>query len=197
MLRSNLTALAILAWGLAGPAVAEVSATLSAAFPGAVHVKSYTPSERARAAHAVLRLETPARLAAPVSLTPNQSYAADGSALNIWKPSFVVGTTDGGEVGLNFWDQPTDGHVNVALTPGRGDTRLLDCRFLTRSQIRFKVYSGTGSTPLIEQAVWPSDHHVFVAVPASGGDQPVLVEFWPSPPTAVVAFFGCDISAMG
>jgi hypothetical protein len=190
-----------LALTLAGliPAIAgagEVSATLRAGFPGAAYVEPYTPEARAAAARAVLHLVARPRLGATISLTPNRPYAEDGTALNVWKPSFVLGTRDGGEIGLNFWGLHTEGHINVVFTPHAAKPRLLDCRLLSAGPITYKIYSGSGATPAVEKQAALVDHHLMLVVPAEVVDTPVLVEIWPTPTTEPVAFFGCDLSEM-
>lgn len=176
--------------------MAEVTAAMRTGIPNAAYVAPYSPAERATAAQAVLHLSALPRLSAPVSLTPDQPYVADGSALNFWKPSFVLGTSDGGEAGVNFWGVHNDGHINVAFTPADTKTRLVDCRFLSDGPITYKIYSGGGDKPQVEQPVTLSAHHLLVAVPVGQANVPVLVEFWPTPTTQVVGFFGCDLAAM-
>ncbi len=174
--------------------MAEVSAAMRTGIPDAAVVARYSPAERAAAAQAVLHLSALPRLGAPVSLTSDQPYAADGSALNFWKPSFVLGTQDGGEAGVNFWGVHNEGHINVAFTPSDTKTRLIDCRFLSDGPITYKVYSGGGDKPQVEQAVALAAHHILIAVPVEQADRPVLVEFWPTPTTQIAGFFGCDLS---
>jgi len=176
------------------PAMAEVSAAMRTGIPNAAYVERYSPSDRAAAAQAVLHLSGAPHLGTPVSLTPDQPYAPDGSALNFWKPSFVLGTKDGGEAGVNFWGVHDEGHINVAFTPGDTGTRLIDCRFLSDGPITYKIYSGGGDKPLVEQPVALAAHHLLITVAVEQANRPVLVEFWPTPTTQVVGFFGCDLS---
>ena len=178
------------------PAMAEVSAAMRTAIPDAVYVARYSPADRAAAAQVALHLAALPHLGAAVSLTPDQPYAPDGAALNIWKPSFVLGTVDGGEAGVNFWGVHDDGHINVAFTPPDTKTRLIDCRFLSDGPITYKVYSGGGDKPSVEQPVALMMHHLLVAVAVEQADRPILVEFWPTPTSQVVGFFGCDLASM-
>ena len=181
---------------LALPAMAEVSAAMRTGIPDAAYVERYSPNDRAAAAQAVLHLSAPPHLGASVLLAPDQPYAPDGSALNIWKPSFVLGTRDGGEAGVNFWGVHDEGHINVAFTPADTKTRLIDCRFLSEGPITYKVYSGGGDKPSVEQPVALVAHHLLIAVPVEQANRPILVEFWPTPTTQVVGFFGCDLASM-
>ncbi len=178
------------------PAMAEVSAAMRTNIPDAAYVARYSPADRAAAAQAALLLSALPHMGASVSLTPDQPYAADGSALNFWKPSFVLGTRDGGEAGVNFWGVHDEGHINVAFTPEDTRTRLIDCRFLSDAPITYKVYTGGGDKPLVEQPVTLVAHHLLVAVSVEQANRPILVEFWPTPTPQVVGFFGCDLAAM-
>ena len=180
-----------------GPATAgaaEVSATLRAAMPDAVYVAPYTPEARAAAAQAVLHLGTRPQLGATVALTPNRTYGEDGSALNVWKPSYVLGTKDGGEIGLNFWGLHSEGHVNLALAPRKMKARLLDCRLLSAGPLTYKIYFAGVAAPVVQGQAALADRHLMLIVPASAAGKPILVELWPAPVTATVAFFGCDLS---
>ena len=188
-------AIAALLAGTAWPAVAGISAAMRTGIPDAVFVARYGPAERAAAARAALHLSALPRLSAAVALTPNQPYAADGSALNFWKPSFVLGTPDGGEAGVNFWGVHNEGHINVAFTPADTKARLIDCRFLSGGPITYKVYSG-GDKPLVEQPVALAAHHLLITVPVEQANRPVLVEFWPTPTSQIAGFFGCDVAVI-
>ncbi len=181
---------------LASPAMAQVGAAMRTGIPDAAPVARYSPAERATAAQAVLHLSALPSLGAPVSLTPDQPYAADGSALNFWKPSFVLGTADGGEAAVNFWGVHDGGHINVAFTPADTKTRLIDCRFLSDGPITYKIYSGGSDKPSVEQPVTLTAHHLIITIQVAQANRPVLVEFWPTPTTQVVGFFGCDLTVM-
>ena len=179
------------------PAFAEVSSAMRSEIPDAVFVARYTPQARALAVQTAWHLAKPPRLGAPASLTPNHLYAdTDQAALNIWKPAFVLGTQDGGEVGINFWGLHNEGHINLAFTPHTSQTRALDCRFLSAGAITYKIYREGADTPMAEGQVELADHHLLLAVPIEAANMPVLVEMWPTPTTQVVGFFGCDLSEM-
>lgn len=171
------------------PAKGSVSSAMRTDLPDAVYVDRYTPEARATAAQAALHLAKAPHLGAPVSLMPNRPYA-DGVALNIWKPSFVLGTANDGEAGINFWGLHAEGHINVAFTSARVKPQLLDCRILSAGPVAYKVY-GDGK-PVTEGQVPLADHHLLLTVP----DRATLVELWPAPSTEVLGFFGCDVSAM-
>ena len=186
--------LAVLA--LAHPALAQVSSAMRTDIPDAVRGADLSAQVRADAVQAALGLATPPHLSAGVSLTPNQPYGQDGSALNFWKPSFVLATPEGGEAGVNFWGQHDEGHINVALTPDTSRNRVLDCRILSAAPIAFKIYSGPGSAPLQQGRIVLAGHHLFLATPPATLGQSVLVELWPTTPQAV-GFFGCDVAELG
>ena len=173
------------------PALAQVSPTMRTGIPDAVYVDRYAPDARAAAAQTALHLAKAPHLGAPVSLTPDQPYA-DGVALNIWKPSFVLGTDAGGEIGINFWGLHTDGHINIAFASANVKPQVLDCRVLSPGPVSYKVYSAGADKPVAEGKVPLFDHHLLMTVP----DKATLVELWPTPSTAVLGFFGCDLSAM-
>jgi len=173
---------------------AQLSPFMKAGVADAVFVDRYTPETRAAAAQSVLHLAAPLKLGAAISLTPDNPYADEGVALNVWKPSFVLGTEAGGEIGINFWGLHSDGHINVSFTPHSPHARLLDCRLLSAGAITYKVYENGAGTPAVEAQAVLVDHHLLLTVPAAAVDKPVLVELWPTPATEVVGFFGCDLS---
>ncbi len=173
---------------------AQLSPFMKAGIANAVFVDRYTPEARAAAAQSVLHLAAPPKLGVAISLTPNKPYADEGAALNVWKPSFVLGTEAGGEIGINFWGLHNDGHINLGFTPRSTSARLLDCRLLSAGAITYKVYENAAATPAVEAQASLVDHHLLLTVPAAAVDKPVLVELWPTPATEVVGFFGCDLS---
>ncbi len=174
---------------------AQLSPFMKAGITDAVFVDRYTPEARAAAAaRSVLHLAVPPKLGTAISLTPDQPYAAEGVALNAWKPSFVLGTEAGGEIGLNFWGLHNGGHINLGFTPHSMNARLLDCRLLSAGAITYKVYENASAMPVAEAQASLVDHHLLLSVPVAAVDTPVLVELWPTPPTEVVGFFGCDLS---
>ncbi len=172
-------------------APAQVSSAMRSGIPDAAFVDRYTPDARAAAVQTALHLAKPPHLGAPVSLTPNQAYA-DGAALNIWKPSFVLGSRDGGEAGINFWDLHSEGHINLAFTPRTAKAHLLDCRFLSAGPVTYKIYAEGADTPASQGQVALAAHHLLLAVP----EKTALVEMWPAPASEVIGFFGCDVSEM-
>jgi hypothetical protein len=179
-----------------GVASAQISPQMSAGIAGAKFVPIYSISDRASAAQKVLKLASPPDLGKPVSLTPNAPYAKDGSHLSIWKPSFVLGTPSGGEVGVNFWGIYNQGHVNVGFTPKSAKPYLLDCRMVATGNITYKVYEGAGSEPAAQGEQSLADGHLLLMVPVSKEGEPISVELWPTPVNAPLGFLGCEISAI-
>ena len=165
------------------------------AFPGAGFVPRYTPAERAAAVRRTLPLPSPPSLGPPVALTPSSSYAKDGSHLSFWKPSFVIGTPQGGEAAVNLWGLYSQGHVDLAFAP-RARSYLLDCRLLSRGPIVYKVYAGPGGVPSAHGEASLNEGHLLleIGVPDAGG--PVSAEIWPSSDTAALGFLGCDLGTM-
>jgi hypothetical protein len=181
---------------ITGVASAQISPQMSSGISGAKFVPAYTISERARAAQKVLKLASPPKLDKPVSLTPNAPCANDGSHLSIWKPSFVLGTPNGGEVGVNFWGIYNQGHVKVGFTQESAKSYLLDCRLVSAGDIAYKVYAGAGSEPAAQGEMPLSDGHLFIMVPAVQSERLVSVELWPTPVNAPMGFLGCEISGI-
>lgn len=175
---------------------AHAQEQLRSAFPHAGHLAAYSASERAAAFQRLLHLTNLPVLGTPVSVTPSSPYAADGTHLAFWKPSFVLGTAQGGEAGVNFWGLHNDGHVNIAFTTGTAKTYALDCRLLSAGQITYKVYVGKSTTPDPQRKTALIENHLLLVVPAPAG-KPMLVEMWPEPTTAVMGFLGCDLSTIG
>jgi hypothetical protein len=173
---------------------AQITPQMRDGIPGAFFVSPYSVAERASAAQRILQSSAPPTLGDVVSLTPNSPYAQDGSHLSVWKPSFVLGTASGGEIGVSFWGIHTDGHVNVGFTQSSVKARLLDCRLLSTGPITFKIYQG------ITEALQSSGQrtlergHLLLLVPASDGQ--VSVELWPTPTTVPMGFFGCELSTI-
>lgn len=191
--------LAALLWngGTAHSTPLEISSAMRSEIPDATFVARYTPAERALAMQAQWHLARSPRLGPAISLSPNHPYAdTDQAALNIWKPSFVLGTRDGGEAGINFWGLHNEGHINLAFTPHTTRTRVLDCRFLSAGKITYKIYKAGADKSAVEGQVELSDHHFLLAVPVEAANTPILVEMWPTPTPQVVGFFGCDLSEM-
>ncbi len=189
------TLILLLAAMVATPASAEVSSAMRSEFPDAVYVAPYSASERAAAAQDLLHMFAPPHLGQIASLTPNAPYGADGSALNFWKPSFVIGTADGGEAGVNFWGLHNDGHINLLFTPASTEVRVLDCRLLSAEPITYKIITNGGIQPDAEGEIILRDHHLLLPVTAASAGHPVLVELWPQG-TTTMGFFGCDISVV-
>ena len=171
----------------------QISQQMRDGIAGARPVPVYSAAERQSAAQKVLGLAAPPALGAPVSLTPNAPHAGDAH-LSIWKPSFVLGTASGGEVGVNFWGIHNEGHVNVGFTSAAATSYLLDCRLLSAGVITYKIYDGEhesfrkqGQIPLV-------DNHLILLVPVSTPGDVISVELWPTPVTEPLGFLGCDLS---
>jgi len=177
----------------AAPAIAEVSASMAKEIPGARDVPAYTPAERAEAAQEAMKLSAPPVLDSAVSLTPNAPFAANGSHLSLWKPSYVIGTASGGEAGVNFWGIYNGGHVNVGYAVKPEKSALLDCRMISSAPVTYKIYAGEGSTPRAEGRLALHDGHFLLTVPPAGAGEAVSVELWPATPTTPVGFFGCEL----
>lgn len=172
----------------AAPALVEMQHGLD----GARFVPEYSVAERAQAMNAAFGAGRSFHVT--VSLTPNAPYSADGSHLSFWKPSFVIGTADGGEVGINYWGKFQEGHVNVAFTPV-SSAAALDCRMISAGHIGHKLYAGASSSPEAQGDVALRDGHMLLLLPKLTVGVPVSVELWPVPGTEPVGFFGCDIAA--
>ena len=181
-------AIALLA---AANARAQTVVEMQTGIPGAKFVPIYSMDARAAALQRAMHLAALPILGAPISLTPNAPYAPDGAHLSFWKPSYVIGTPDGGEAGINFWGKFQEGHMNVALADAR--PTLLDCRILSTGNITYKIYDGgtldrQGEAPL-------RDGHFLLAVSSSTQEQ-VSVELWPAVNRQPVGIFGCELSAI-
>lgn len=171
------------------PALVEMQHGLD----GARFVPEYSVAERTQAMDTAFGIKQVFHVTA--SLTPNTPYAADGSHLSFWKPSFVIGTANGGEVGINYWGKFQEGHVNVAFTP-TSSIAALDCRMISAGHIGYKLYGGNASSPEAQGDVALRDGHMLLMLPRLAASVPVSVELWPMPGTATVGFFGCDIAAV-
>lgn len=153
-------------------------------------VPAYSLAARATAAQRVLHLATLPVLQMSASLTPDAPYAADGSHLSFWKPSFVIGTDAGGEAGINYWGLFQQGHMNVGFRAA--GPMLLDCRLQSAGPITYRIYAGQGDKPMM-QGQKPLHHgHFFLLVPKA--KEAVSVELWPSPETQPLGIFGCDLN---
>ena len=120
----------------------DISKTMRDGIPSGEYVAEYSVGERQHAAEKAMSLGAVPVLGPPVMLTPNAPFGSGGAHLSIWKPSFVLGTPGGGEVGVNFWGIHNEGHVNVGFTPTSTTAYLLDCRMLSAGPITYKVYDG-------------------------------------------------------
>jgi len=178
----------------AAPGRAQTLVEMQHGLPSARFVPAYAIGQRGRAVQRAMALSAQPMLGATVSLTPDAPYAADGSHLSFWKPSFVIGTASGGEAGINFWGKHQDGHMNVAFAAR--NAVVLDCRMLSAGSITYKIYAGDGAMPR-EQGVRPlRDGHLLLMIAAPTAGDPLSVELWPTPDTQPVGIFGCDISAV-
>ena len=175
------------------PAAAQVSASMTKQIPGAKFVPAYTTVQRAHALQQAMKLPAPPILDAMTSLTPNVSYAPDGSHLSFWKPSYVIGTASGGEAGVNFWGIYNQGHVNVGYAQRAAKPYVLDCRMISVGNIAYKVYSGESAQPSAESRMSLRDGHFLLTVLPAGAGEQVSVELWPATPTTPVGFFGCEL----
>jgi hypothetical protein len=163
--------------------------------PGAKFVPVLSNAQRVTALAHLLKSSSPPVSGATTSLTPNAPYASDGSHLSFWKPSFVIGTADGGEAGINFWGKYQEGHMNVALRTGRTTQTLLDCRVVTTGHLAYKIYGGERGELRGEGEIMPDDNHAFLLLPGTG--EALSVELWPAPQTQPLGILGCEISAVG
>jgi hypothetical protein len=182
---------------LASPVTgAQISPQMRAGIANAGPVAVYSVAERAKAAQQVLGLTALPTLGTPVSLTPNAPYGRGGAHLSFWKPSFVLGTSGGGEAGVNFWGIHTEGHVNVGFLSTGASSYLLDCRLLSAGHITYKVFTGEGESPREHGEAALRDNHFILLLPAARPDGPVSVELWPTPVTEPMGLLGCDLSAV-
>ena len=181
----------------AAPAVAaQLSHQMREGLPNARYVPRYSPVQQAGAVQALLKLASPPTLSPPVSLTPDQPQGRDGVSLAFWKPSFVMGTADGGEAAMNFWGLYSEGHVDLNLASGQAGLQLLDCRLLAGGRIAFKVYGGADGMLRAQGETSLNDGHLLMVIPVASTDRPTSAEIWPAPGTAPLGFLGCDISAI-
>ena len=180
---------------LNSPGAGQITSFMQAGIPTARPVPVYTAAERQAAAQRALHLPAPPKLGTPISLTPNAPYGPDGAHLSVWKPSFVVGTASGGEIGVNFWGIHNEGHVNVGFTPS-GASYLLDCRLLSAREITWKVYSGPNESAREHGQSALSDNHLLLMVPTPQPGELTSVELWPTPLTEPMGLLGCDLSVV-
>ncbi len=166
---------------------ATLSSYMHDGIPGAAYIPRYSDAERQQVSGQ--------KLSATITLTPDSPYAADGTHFEVWKPSFVVGTADGGEIGVNFWNIHNEGHIDISLPPAESGDRLADCRVVTTGRIRYAIYIAKGDRPAIEEELTPYDGHVLIHIPTIA-DATDLVELWPSPEDAPTGYLGCDISVV-
>jgi hypothetical protein len=175
---------------------AQAPVEMQSSISGARFIAVYSVAQREKAVQDAMEFASPPVLGAPVSLTPDASYASDGSHLSFWKPSFVIGTKSGGEAGINFWGKYQEGHMNVAFAPATAKPVLLDCRMLSAGNITYKIYAGNGSAPQMQGDVPLRDGHLLLIVSVLKAGEPLSVELWPTPATQPVGIFGCDLSAV-
>lgn len=171
-----------------------ISKTMRDGIPSAAYVAEYSVGERERAAQKALSLGVTPVLGPPVRLTPNAPFGSEGAHLSIWKPSFVLGTPGGGEVGVNFWGIHNEGHVNVGFTPTSATPYLLDCRMLSGGPITYKVYDGAGESFRTQGQVRLADGHLLLMVPTGHVGTAASVELWPTPMTEPMGLLACDVS---
>jgi len=152
-------------------------------------VPAYSAEQRIEVIGKLLHLAKQPKLQT-TSLTPNAPIAANGAHLSFWKTSFVIGTTAGGEAGVNFWGIHTGGHINAGFTAS-GVAEVLDCRLLGR--VMQKLYVGAESEPREQAEAALDDGHLLVALPPIALGTPLSVELWPVPADATMGFLGCEI----
>jgi hypothetical protein len=160
--------------------------------PGAKFVPVLSAAQRLEALSRLVKTASPDLSAVSASLTPNAPYAADGSHLSFWKPSFVIGTANGGEAGINYWGKYQEGHMNVAFPTSRAMQTLLDCRVLTAGHLIYKVYDRDELRTQGE--ITPIESHAYLLLPSSG--DALSVELWPAPQTQPLGILGCELSAV-
>jgi hypothetical protein len=155
-------------------------------------VPSYSLTARVKAAQSALHLAAPPVLEAFASLTPDALFAANGSHLSFWKPSFVIGTAAGGEAGVNYWGKFQQGHMNVGFRAA--GPILLDCRLQSVGLVTYKIYTGENSAPSAQGKMALRNGHFFLLLPAA--KEAVSVDLWPTPETQPLGIFGCDLNAV-
>jgi hypothetical protein len=175
---------------------APATAQLHSAFPDADPVPAYSPAERASAFQGLLKSSAPPTLGTAVAVTPNTPYSSDGTHLDFWKTSFVLGTPHGGEAGVGFWGMQNGGHINIGFKTGTLKTYALDCRLLSAGAIHYKVFMGTSATPNPQGESVLAHNHLLLIVPTPEAGQTMLVELWPTRDAAPMGFLGCDLSSI-
>lgn len=175
-------------------AEAEISSQMRNGIATARPVSIYSIAEREIAAQKALDLAAPPALGASVSLTPNAPYGRDDAHLSFWKASFVLGTSNGGEAGVNFWGIHNEGHVNVGFTSAAATPYLLDCRLLSAGNITYKIYGGENESLRGHGQAALIDNHFMLLVPVSEPGDVISVELWPTPVAETLGFLGCDLS---
>ena len=140
-------------------------------------------------------MTNPAKLGAPVSVNPNSPFAPDGTRLDFWKTSFVLGTPYGGEAGVNFFGIYNGGHINIGFQASTAKSYALDCRMLSAGPISYKVFTGRGADPTSQGKFLLINNHFLLVVPAQESAA-VLVELWPTTDSAPMGFLGCELSAI-
>ena len=176
---------------------AQMLVEMQHGFPGARYVPVYSTGQRAKAIQNAMALSAPPVLSRSISLTPNAPYAPNGSHLSFWKPSFVIGTANGGEAGINYWGKYQEGHMNVGLVPASGKSIVLDCRMQSTGGITYKIYAGNSAAAYVQGEVPLRDGHFLLTFAVSKTGKPISVELWPMPETQTVGIFGCDLSTLG
>jgi len=171
-------------------------AQLRSAFPNAPAVPTYSPAERATAFQQLLHAAIPPKLGPPVSVNPNTPFAPDGTHLDFWKTSYVLGTPGGGEAGVNFWGMHNGGHINIGLQSGAAKSYALDCRLLSAGAINYKVFTGWGADPNSQGELLLINNHFLLVVQAPETGSSVLVELWPTTDFAPMGFLGCELSVI-
>jgi acetyl esterase/lipase len=171
---------------------ATLDEPMRSGIPGAQVPALRSELEVASATQALLGLPAPPALMRLATLTPDAPFAAGGAHLSFWKPSFVLGTGDEGQAGVNFWNVYNHGHVNVGFV-ATGTATLMECRLVSRGNIRYRIYAGDPAALAGHGQLPLTSGHLLLAVPASVPPGEVSVELWPSPSRAQVGFFGCDL----
>lgn len=176
---------------VAAAAAPALSEPMRSAFPGAVPIAPFDARQIAKILQETLPdLSTPA-VGMPQLVSPNAPQSADGMRLSFWKPAFLLGTSTGGEAGINFWNLYNEGHVNVGFRREAGVPLLLDCRMYSSGNVAYKVYSGEKGALTGHGELDIRNGHALLPLPAQGRAESVSVELWPNPSHALLGFFGC------
>ena len=103
-------------------------------------VPRYSPKERAVALQSALSLASEPNVGVPISVTPNAIAASDGSLLQFWMPTHVIGNNETGEAAV----KGPHGHLDHDFVPAATGKHALDCRLLADNSltgnVTWKIY---------------------------------------------------------